>query len=72
MKWNWSGQGGQPSWLWGGNDGANMYVYNPSNFSVNYAKSANYANSAGGISAPIYGYDKMLILHVADGIPLLA
>jgi hypothetical protein len=58
MKWNWSGQGGQPSWLWGGNDGANMYVYNPSNFSVNYAKSANYANSAGGISAPIYGYDK--------------
>lgn len=58
MKWNWSGQGGQPSWLWGGNDGANMYVYNPSDFSVNYAKSANYANSAGGISAPIYGYDK--------------
>lgn len=57
-KWNWSGLGGQPSWLWGGNDGANMYVYNPSNFSVNYAKSANYANSAGGISAPIYGYDK--------------
>lgn len=57
IRWNWSGQGGQPSWLWGGNDGANMYVYNPSNFSVNYAKSANYANSAGGISAPIYGYD---------------
>ena len=40
--WNWAGQGGQPSWLWGGNDGVNMYVYNPSNFSVNYA------NSAGG------------------------
>lgn len=58
IRWNWSGQGGQPSWLWGGNDGANMYVYNPSNFSVNYAKSANYANNAGGISAPIYGYDK--------------
>ena len=33
--WNWAGQGGQPSWLWGGNDGVNMYVYNPSNFSVN-------------------------------------
>ena len=31
---NWSGQGGQPSWLWGGNDAANMYVYNPSNFTV--------------------------------------
>ena len=41
--WNWAGQGGQPGWLWGGNDGTNMYVYNPSNFSVNYA---NYANSA--------------------------
>jgi len=36
----WSGQTGQPPWLWGGSDGANMYVYNPSNFSVNYANSA--------------------------------
>ena len=33
-NWNWSGQAGQPSWLWGGNDGTNMYVYNPSNFTV--------------------------------------
>jgi hypothetical protein len=32
--WNWAGQGGQPSWLWGSNDGVNMYVYNPSNFKV--------------------------------------
>lgn len=40
MTFNWSGQGGQPTWLWGGNDGSNMYVYNPSNFSVNYANSA--------------------------------
>lgn len=46
-NWNWSGQGGQPSWLWGGNDGTNMYVYNPSNFSVNYANSAGSATSAG-------------------------
>lgn len=45
-NWNWSGQGGQPSWLWGGNDGTNMYVYNPSNFSVNYANSAGSASSA--------------------------
>ncbi|WP_459567452.1 hypothetical protein, partial [Bilophila wadsworthia] len=36
-SWWWSGQGGQPGWLWGGNDGVNMYVYNPANFSVNYA-----------------------------------
>jgi len=34
MYFNWSGQGGQPPWLWGGSDGTNMYVYNPSNFSV--------------------------------------
>lgn len=40
MTFNWSGQGGQPTWLWGGNDSSNMYVYNPSNFSVNYANSA--------------------------------
>lgn len=33
----WSGQGGQPNWLLGGNDGVNFYVYNPANFSVNQA-----------------------------------
>jgi hypothetical protein len=32
---NWSGQGGQPTWLFGSNDGVNFYVYSPSNFSVN-------------------------------------
>lgn len=52
-SWYWNGQGGQPGWLWGGNDGVNMYVYNPANFSVNYANSCNYANSAG--SAPANG-----------------
>lgn len=40
MTFNWSGQSGQPSWLWGGNDGSNMYVYNPSNFNVNSATTA--------------------------------
>ena len=56
QTFNWNGQGGQPTWLWGGNDGINHYVYNPSNFNVNYANSAgstNYANSAGGLSAGI-------------------
>lgn len=33
-NWNWSGQNGQPGWLWGGNDPTNEYVYNPSNFNV--------------------------------------
>ena len=46
--WNWAGQGGQPGWLWGGNDGVNMYVYNPANFSVNYANSAGSAPANGG------------------------
>ena len=41
MTFNWSGQGGQPTWLWGGNDGSNMYVYNPSNFSVSSAGASN-------------------------------
>lgn len=41
MTFNWDGSHGtQPTWLWGGEDGTNMYVYNPSNFNVNYAKSA--------------------------------
>lgn len=46
LNFFWSGQGGQPTWLWGGNDGTNMYVYNPSNFSVNYANSAGSASTA--------------------------
>ena len=35
LNFNWSGQSGQPKWLWGGSDGTNMYVYNPDNFNVN-------------------------------------
>lgn len=45
MTFNWAGQSGQPSWLWGGNDGQNMYVYNPSNFNVNFATTAGTANA---------------------------
>ncbi len=41
---NWTGKDGQPTWLWGGNDPSNMYVYNPSNFSVN---SSAYVYNAG-------------------------
>ena len=47
--WYWSGQGGQPGWLWGGNDGTNMYVYNPANFSVNYANSAYISTAVSGV-----------------------
>jgi|688.fasta_scaffold16680_5 hypothetical protein len=48
MTFNWSGQSGQPSWLWGSNDGTNIYVYNPSNFNVN---SASYSTSSGSASS---------------------
>ncbi len=56
MTFYWEAQEGQPTGVWGGNDGKNMYVYNPANFNVNSANtanSANYANSAG--SAPANG-----------------
>lgn len=46
MRFHWSGQGGQPTWLWGSNDGSNAYVWNPSNFSVNYANSAGNGTSS--------------------------
>lgn len=42
----WSGQPGQPNWLLGGNDGTNFYAYNPANFSVNHATTADFATNA--------------------------
>jgi hypothetical protein len=49
LNFYWSGQSGQPTWLWGGSDGVNMYVYNPSNFNVNSAASATSASTAVGL-----------------------
>ena len=46
MTFHWSGQSGQPTWLWGGGP-SDAYVYNPANFSVNYATSAGSASTAG-------------------------
>ena len=54
-NWYWSGQGGQPAWLWGGSDGTNMYVYNPSNFSVNYANSSGSSNTANWVNNISFG-----------------
>lgn len=45
----WQGQLGQPTWLWGGNNHHSYYVYNPSNFRVEYAKTAGDASTLGGI-----------------------
>lgn len=48
---NWSGQSGQPTWLWGGNNFNSYYVYNPSNFRVAYASSAGNAETLDGYHA---------------------
>lgn len=53
-RFQWSGQAGQPSWLWGSNDGATMYVWNPSNFSVAYATSAGNADTLDGLHAAAF------------------
>lgn len=45
MTFNYAGQSGQPGWLWGTNDGSNIYVWNPSNFNVNYATSSGTAST---------------------------
>ena len=71
MTFNWNDGGSQPPWIWGGINGSDHYVYNPSNFSVNYANSAGSATTASTVSngaitaakldgaqsgtAPIYG-----------------
>lgn len=56
MTFNWSGKDGQPTWLWGGEDGTNMYVYNPGNFSVNWAQSAANGVYANGFKSSRGGY----------------
>lgn len=50
MTFHWNGQAGQPDWVWGGNSGdgdaGNMYVWSPSQFSVNHANTAGSADTA--------------------------
>lgn len=43
LNFHWEGKDGQPTWLWGGEDGSNMYVYNPVNFAVKWANEAGNA-----------------------------
>lgn len=62
-NWYWSGQGGQPTWLWGGSDGTNMYVYNPANFRVanaNTVADKQVGNAANKI--PVYSAEGHLVL----------
>lgn len=53
LGFKWNGQGGQPTWLWGGNNNNDWYVYNPSNFSVAQAAKLGSATK-GGANQPIY------------------
>lgn len=43
MRFHWKDQSGQPVWVWGmnGGDPGHSYVWNPSNFSVAHANTAN-------------------------------
>lgn len=50
MRFHWNGQNGQPTWLWGSNDGEHIYVWNPANFNVNHAKTADNATNFDGRS----------------------
>ena len=60
---NWTGKGGQPTWVWGGDDSANQYVYNPSNFNVNYA------NSAGSVAwSNVSGKPAYITVSYSNGI----
>lgn len=53
INFMWSGQPGQPSWLFGANEpGTDILVYNPANFSVNYANSTWNAERLQGWDIP--------------------
>jgi len=74
MTFNWNGQVGQPSWLWGGNDGGQMYVYDPRNFSVNYANNAGAVGGADrayleGVSYN-YGYSRTRDYLMGESVPV--
>lgn len=62
MAFHWQGQGGQPNWLWGGNEPGDMYVYNPANFNVQNAiqwngVSVNWTDNSGTNLNDLIGID---------------
>lgn len=61
MHMHWSAKNGQPAYVWGGNDAANMYVYNPSNFRVSYAENAGDAKTVSGHGVGTIAGDVALI-----------
>lgn len=49
LNFVWSGSGGQPTWLWGGETPGDIRLYNPSVFSVNYSTYASGLRRAGDL-----------------------
>ena len=48
MTFHWSSsKGKQPTWLWGGENGTDIYLYNPSNFKVSHADTSTVAAKLG-------------------------
>ncbi|WP_295165421.1 hypothetical protein [Selenomonas sp. F0473] len=45
-NWEYRGEGGQPNWLWGSNNGSDCRVWNPENFRVARAEEATHAERA--------------------------
>lgn len=71
-KFNWAGRStGQPEWVWGGNSAefGNMYTWNPSNFSVNYANSAGSAPANGGTAGATVTVPNVAIGDVNQAVP---
>ena len=50
MTFGFTGQSGQPTWVWGSNtgDGSSCLVWNPANFNVNYAVTSGASNTSIG------------------------
>lgn len=65
-NWNWNGLGGQPAWMWGTDGNTDLSLYNPSNFSVNYATSVSQAGAGvavAGINAGDIGSECMMYFN---------
>ena len=66
----WSGQEGQPAWVWGSNEpGTTAYVYSPARFSVNYANSAGSAPANGGTAWATVTVPNVAIGNTNQAVP---
>lgn len=69
MTFHWSSQSGQPSRVWGGNDGINHYNYNPSNFNVNSATTSTTAHRGNHLWDHHNGRDMEFAYYGVGGQP---